>query len=490
MAVHAGTEGGFGVVAMNGDELFETDEAIELLKCFCGPGFGGNIIPSGEEMGGVGADTEAFGVGRVLQNPSQLLEGMAEGGPLPRCGFKGNPRFDVGQGSEYLIQSRDNLLQSLSLARAHMCAGMEHEERQEKLVGTGQFFGKGLARFFGKFGVHRREVDQVAAVAERGAEFAPVRMFVEGLPFGLGKRCGGKPLHVVLHENLHGGAADGKRPVDGEGNAARDGHVRANEERRRLGSGLGGFHVGMSIAQRSQRTQRNWRTQRALPRRLGALCCPAMFRFQTLWEARWIFAALFVLTGARWGCRAWITPWPTLLGVGLLLFSAYFFRDPDRAAPSDPRAVVAAADGVVWDIQEKEEPDVARAKMQRVGIFLSVFNVHTNRAPIDGKVIYSKEYEGAYLDARDPAVSDKNACRTWGFQNDRVTVVVRQLTGLIARRIVGWSKVGDTVQKGERFGMIRFGSRTEVYVPLNAEITVKRGDRVEGGVTVVARLRE
>jgi len=213
-----------------------------------------------------------------------------------------------------------------------------------------------------------------------------------------------------------------------------------------------------------------------------------MLRLQTLWEGRWIFAVLFVLTAALWACRGRITLVPSLLGLGLILFSVAFFRDPDRVTPADPKAVVAAADGVVWDIQEINEPDVTQTKMKRVGIFLSVFNVHTNKAPIAGKVIYSKEHEGAYLDARDPAVSDKNACRTWGFQNDRVTVVVRQLTGLIARRIVGWSKVGDTVQKGERFGMIRFGSRTEIYVPLNAEITTKKGDRVEGGVTVIARL--
>ena len=214
-----------------------------------------------------------------------------------------------------------------------------------------------------------------------------------------------------------------------------------------------------------------------------------MLRFQTLWEGRWIFAAFFVLTGVLWSLRPWLTPWPTLLGVGLILFSVYFFRDPDRIAPPAPEAVVAAADGVVADIREVEETDVAHAKMLRVGIFLSVFNVHTNKAPIAGKVIYSKEYAGAYLDARDPDCSGKNACRTWGFQNERATVVVRQLTGLIARRIVGWSKVGDTLQKGERFGMIRFGSRTEIYVPLDAEITTRVGDRVEGGVTVIARLR-
>ena len=214
-----------------------------------------------------------------------------------------------------------------------------------------------------------------------------------------------------------------------------------------------------------------------------------MLRFQTLWEGRWIFAVLLALTGGLWSLRSWISVVPTLLGVGLILFSVYFFRDPDRAAPADPQAVVAAADGVVADIREVDEPEIAKTKMKRVGIFLSVFNVHTNKAPIAGKVIYSKEFPGAYLDARDPDCSGKNACRTWGIQNERATVVVRQLTGLIARRIVGWSQVGDTLQKGERFGMIRFGSRTEIYLPLDAEITAKVGDRVEGGLTVIARLQ-
>jgi len=213
-----------------------------------------------------------------------------------------------------------------------------------------------------------------------------------------------------------------------------------------------------------------------------------MFRFQTLWEGRWVFAVLVVAFGLLWHFRHRLTIWPGVLVAGLILFTIAFFRDPDRTAPPEPEAIVSAADGVVADIREVEEVDVAHAKMKRVGVFLSVFNVHTNRAPIAGKVIYSKEYPGAFLDARDPEASGKNACRTWGFQNDRATIVVRQLTGLIARRIVGWSQVGDTVAKGERFGMIRFGSRTEVFVPLDAEITVKPGDTVAGGLTVIARL--
>ncbi|MGZ5020757.1 MAG: phosphatidylserine decarboxylase, partial [Chthoniobacterales bacterium] len=157
-------------------------------------------------------------------------------------------------------------------------------------------------------------------------------------------------------------------------------------------------------------------------------------------------------------------------------------------SPNEPNAVVAAADGVVADIMEIEETEVLKTNMKRVGIFLSVFDVHTNRAPIEGSITYREHREGLCLDARSPECSNKNEAMTWAFQNPRVTLVVRQLTGAIARRIVAWSKVGDVLQKGERFGMIRFGSRTEVYLPLDATVLVKVGDRVFGGATVIARL--
>jgi len=116
--------------------------------------------------------------------------------------------------------------------------------------------------------------------------------------------------------------------------------------------------------------------------------------------------------------------------------------------------------------------------------------VHTNRAPIDGRVIYRQHREGVCLDARRTDCSDKNEAMTWALENPRATIVVRQLTGAIARRIVGWAKVGDELKRGQRFGMIRFGSRTEVYLPLDAEILVKVGDHVKGGASVIARLPE
>lgn len=207
-------------------------------------------------------------------------------------------------------------------------------------------------------------------------------------------------------------------------------------------------------------------------------------RFQTLWEARWIFAVEVLITAGLY----WLSPWLAIIGLLLILYTFYFFRDPDREAPADPDAVIAAADGLVADITEVEENQITKTRMKRIGIFLSVFDVHTNRAPVDGEVIYTQLYAGKFLDARHPEATSLNEYRVWGFRNERTTIVVRQITGLIARRIVGWSKVGDRLKKGERFGLIRFGSRTEVYVPMDAEITVKTGDRVQGGASVVARL--
>ena len=207
-------------------------------------------------------------------------------------------------------------------------------------------------------------------------------------------------------------------------------------------------------------------------------------RFQTLLEGRWIFAILAVAAVAAW----FLSPWCSLIFLLLIFYTLTFFRDPDRVAPADANAVVAAADGKVADIIEIEETEILRTTTRRVGIFLSVFDVHTNRAPIDGRVIYRQHRVGLCLDARRADCSEKNEAMTWAFKNSRATIVVRQLTGAIARRIVAWAQVGDELKKGERFGMIRFGSRTEVYLPLNANVLVKVGDHVAGGATIIARL--
>jgi phosphatidylserine decarboxylase len=208
-------------------------------------------------------------------------------------------------------------------------------------------------------------------------------------------------------------------------------------------------------------------------------------RFQTLYEGRWIFAVVIAL-GIIGGVLGWL--WLDIVSLLLLLFCINFFRDPDRPIPGGDEVVVAAADGVVADIVEIEEDEVLKTRCKRVGIFLSVFDVHVNKAPMAGKITYLQHHPGLYLDARNPECSVKNEALTWAIEGAKATLVIRQITGAIARRIVPWSKVGDSVEKGFRFGMIRFGSRTEVYLPMTATVEVKVGDRVSGAQSIIARL--
>ena len=210
----------------------------------------------------------------------------------------------------------------------------------------------------------------------------------------------------------------------------------------------------------------------------------SLMRSQTLLEARWILLILASIGLAVW----FVSMWLSLIFLALFFFTIAFFRDPNRPVPAGPNLIVAPADGRVRDIVELDETEILKTKTRRVGIFLSIFDVHTNRAPVDGRIVYRQHHAGLCLDARDLNCSEKNEAMTWGFENPRGPIVVRQLTGAIARRIVAWANVGDELKKGERFGMIRFGSRTELYLPLDAEVLVKTGDHVSGGSTVIARL--
>ncbi|MFM8790290.1 MAG: phosphatidylserine decarboxylase [Chthoniobacterales bacterium] len=181
-------------------------------------------------------------------------------------------------------------------------------------------------------------------------------------------------------------------------------------------------------------------------------------------------------------------PWLAAVGAGLIAFTLYFFRDPNRVIPQGPGLYVSPADGRVTDTLEMEETEVTGQKMRRIGIFLSVFDVHVNRTPAAGRVVYTAEHAGTYHDARSPMASTHNAARTWGFDCDGRTIVVRQITGAIARRIVPWAFLGDKLARGEHFGMIRFGSRTEVFLPLEASVSVSVGEQVKGGASVIAHL--
>jgi phosphatidylserine decarboxylase len=186
------------------------------------------------------------------------------------------------------------------------------------------------------------------------------------------------------------------------------------------------------------------------------------------------------------GLRLLISTIELLLAL-LLCFIVYFFRDPEREIPADEKIIVSAADGLVVDVVEMDEPDFKLGKMKRVAVFLSVFDVHVNRSPVTGTVKETKYKTGDFLDVRHPDSSIRNECKSWLMETPQGPVAVRQIAGLVARRIVAWSKEGDNVARGFRFGMIRFGSRTEVFLPLDCTILVKPGDRVAGAATPIAR---
>ena len=204
-----------------------------------------------------------------------------------------------------------------------------------------------------------------------------------------------------------------------------------------------------------------------------------------------LWAKLVGFSGSSQSAASLPLLWHPALSVffaGLFLFSLYFFRDPERRPPADENLAVAPADGVVVEVKEAGENHLIKGKVKRIAIFLSVFDVHVNRAPIAGRIIHSEAATGRFLDARNPSSADVNARRTWAIKGKEKTVIVRQITGAIARRICAWKKVGESVERGERFGMIRFGSRTEVDLPIEAEILVKLREKVRGGETPIARL--
>jgi phosphatidylserine decarboxylase len=190
---------------------------------------------------------------------------------------------------------------------------------------------------------------------------------------------------------------------------------------------------------------------------------------------------------AHWPGGRWATLPLLVLAVGLTLFIIYFFRDPERAVPGDADIIVSAADGLVVSVDEMDEPDFQLGRMRRIAVFLSVFDVHVNRSPVQGKVTKTIYTPGKFLDVRHADASTLNECLAWSLETEHGPVAVRQIAGLIARRIVAWSKEGASLERGERFGMIRFGSRTEVFLPLDCTVLVKPGDRVQGAATPIAR---
>jgi phosphatidylserine decarboxylase len=196
-----------------------------------------------------------------------------------------------------------------------------------------------------------------------------------------------------------------------------------------------------------------------------------------------IAAATYALALNRRSWPLWLLAFVLTL---LALWVAYFFRDPERTGARGDQLVIAPADGKVVLIQDVDEPTFMGGRTKRVSIFMNVFDVHVNRYPVSGTVKYVQYNPGRFLNAAVEKSSVENEQRSVGIETPRGRILVRQIAGLIARRIVTYSKEGEQVQQAERMGLIRFGSRVDVFLPLDAVIRVKIGDMTVAGTTVIA----
>ncbi|HXK60515.1 MAG TPA: phosphatidylserine decarboxylase [Acidobacteriota bacterium] len=195
----------------------------------------------------------------------------------------------------------------------------------------------------------------------------------------------------------------------------------------------------------------------------------------------WYFIVPLLLLAAAAGYLGW------LITAGILIFLAgfvaFFFRDPERTVPSDKQAVVSPADGKV--IRIKDQPDGSKL----LSIFLSIFDVHVNRAPIEGAIVRQEYRPGKFFIASDDRAS---------VENEQLVITIRGewelsfalIAGIVARRIVPWKKAGDAVSKGDRIALIRFGSRVDILLPANCDLLAKQGDRVYAGRSIIGRWRE
>ncbi len=198
----------------------------------------------------------------------------------------------------------------------------------------------------------------------------------------------------------------------------------------------------------------------------AALSIAAAYRGGTVLWSLVVFAALFTLA---------------IIG---------FFRDPERSGPREEKLILAPADGKVIEITEVDEESYLGTRVKRISIFLSLFDVHVNRYPVSGNVEHRAYDPGKFEPAWRRSASHSNERASTGIRSKRAPVLVRQIAGLAARRIVTYAGVGERVRQGERMGLIRFGSRVDIFVPRDARIAVEVGSRSVGGVTVIAELSD
>lgn len=198
----------------------------------------------------------------------------------------------------------------------------------------------------------------------------------------------------------------------------------------------------------------------------------------------------FFLPTLLLGLLAWALGWASVgwLAFGTACFIGFFFRDPERIIPQASRCIVSPADGRVVAIARGADGLEKDDGAQRISIFLSLFNVHVNRAPLEAKVEGLSYSPGRFLPAFRGEASSENEQNTISLNAPEASIEVKQIAGLLARRIVCWVSPGDALSRGQRIGLIRFGSRVDVTLPASATLLVKEGSQVRGGTTILARL--
>lgn len=182
-----------------------------------------------------------------------------------------------------------------------------------------------------------------------------------------------------------------------------------------------------------------------------------------------------------------ITPLLSILGIGLIIFVLYFFRDPKRVIVKDEEIILSPADGIVTNIEEVEEEKFIKQSAIRISIFMSPVDVHINRSPIPGVVDYIEYKKGKFKYPKKPENQLINEKNYIGIKNNKIKILIVQIAGVMARRIINWTTENQKVEMGDKIGMIKFSSGTQIYLPKETEILIKEGDRVVSGITHIGR---
>ncbi|WP_295155648.1 phosphatidylserine decarboxylase family protein [Selenomonas sp. AE3005] len=185
-----------------------------------------------------------------------------------------------------------------------------------------------------------------------------------------------------------------------------------------------------------------------------------------------------------------ISPYVAVIPLVLMFYFCYFFRNPRREIAVDEDVILSPADGTVTDIVPMEMDEFVKEPCNKVVIFMSVFNVHVNRSPINGKIKLQKYFCGRFRPAYKDTVGFENEHHVLGIENERIRISVKQIAGILARRIVSYVTLDDELKQGELYGMIKFGSCLEVVMPKNVEIAVTKGQKVAGGQTILGRIKD